>query len=912
MIPGINRSTLLLFSAALLLVLTILVGVNESSLASPGDGIQSSHEAVESAPLIRLRYATFDPLAGEPSMPQGMRLAKEGDGNGPFIVQFAGPVQTAWKIELERAGVQLGAYLPDYAFVARMDATAKAAVEQLGFVRWIGMFHPAYKMAPGLAPSETGLYRIFMAEWAERADVTAQLGDIGVDAAGSGRAIIMSAPFERLPRIAALPDVIWIEPFRFFESRNDRGTAIMGALPAWNAGFTGNGQMVTIADTGIDTGVDAAALGDIHADFDQRVSHISSWPVVTAPGCITNPGDDDDADDEDSGHGTHVAGSVAGNGDSSAGLHKGPAYEATMTFQAVEQWTTWTGACAAQVGTATYSLSGIPDDLKFLFQEAYDWGSRIHTNSWGSDVAGEYDLSSRQVDLFVWNHKDFTVLFAAGNAGIDGDGDGFVDEDSMGSPATAKNAITIGASESDRGSGGYNPGGPCSTYFGCWGSDYPVDPTKTDPLSDSPAEMAAFSSRGPTDDGRIKPDLVAPGTNILSTRSSVATENGWGTPPNAYYMYMGGTSMATPLAAGAATVVRDYLVDGEGMPNPSAALIKAILINSAVDINGYGFAVEEAGLPIPNNHEGWGRIDLTGAISATNRGLVDGQSLNTGVTHSYHFTATNSASPLKVSLVWSDYPGTPGSGAKLVNDLNLKLTAPDGSTTYLGNQFNNGWSVTGGSADGVNNVENVYIQAPVTGTWTIDVIGFNVPQPSQAYALVIDGEGSSSGPPRFDNEIFLPVTLKSGQPGPRAGNWLSGTSEEFYVMPDQSHIDQFSVLVNVSGFSDPSCNGLWRIIHTTPEPITNNQFSFSGAFSATGNFSSETAVSGTDALNSFPLPNCGTISGGPWSYSATWQNNSQPALAFADTAVEAVLSPAGASAPGDVFARKVDAAEGTK
>src|SRR4029453_6269240 len=122
--------------------------------------------------------------------------------------------------------------------------------------------------------------------------------------------------------------------------------------------------------------------------------------------------------------------------------------------------------------------------------------------------------------------------------------------------------------------------------------------------------------------GRIKPDLVAPGTNILSVRSSQATENGWGSY-NQYYMYLGGTSMASPLAAGAAALVREYYIEHEHSVNPSAALLKATLINSTVDITGYGNTSREAGQPVPNNHEGWGRIDVGAATTPGSRGFVD-------------------------------------------------------------------------------------------------------------------------------------------------------------------------------------------------------------------------------------------------------------------------------------------------
>lgn len=849
------------YSRSILILACLLAAL----LVISSSGLAQSPQTDDGA-MIRLQVATFDPLQAEPAVPANLKLSAY-TGAGPYIVQFNGPVEAAWSEAVVAAGGQADGYLPDNAFIVRLDQDSLARVKQLDFVRWVGLYQPAYKLSPRLTTaSPTHLYQVQLAGWADSAGVSNQLAALSNGVSGNGTALVVSAEIEQLVQMAQLPDVLWIEPFEFFETQNDVAGGIMGFNTAWTGGYTGAGQTVTIADTGLDTGVDNASVnGDIHLDFDNRVAHISSWPVANIPTCYTNAGNDDGADDESSGHGTHVAGSVAGNGARSSNQYRGAAYQANITFQAIEQYTTYTSYCGSGSG---YGLSGIPDDLNDLFQEAYDWGSRIHTNSWGSSVAGEYTTSSYQADQFIWNHKNFTVLFSAGNSGTDDDSNGYVDEDSMGAPGTAKNVITIGASENVRNSGGYNPGGVCDSWGDCWPDNFPANPTASDLPSDSAAEMAAFSSRGPTDDGRIKPDLVAPGTNILSTRSSQATGNGWGAFNN-YYVYMGGTSMATPLSAGATAVVRDYLVDGAGLTNPSAALIKAILINSAVDISGYGNTAQEAGLPIPNNHEGWGRLNLATAVNGTNRTLVDDHILTTGKTDVYTFTATGSATPLKVSVVWSDYPGSTSASVQLVNNLNLKVTAPNGSTTYWGNRFSNGWSTTGGSADTRNNVENVYIQAPATGQWKIEIIGLSVPHGPQPYALVVRGQGTLTSPPVSSiSNVYLPVVIKASS-GPQAGFWRSTTGDEFYVTTDRAGVNKFAVYVGTS------C-GNYKITHNKVEAIGNNSFSFSGTFYASGTFNSSTTASGTDGLSYFYISGCGYITGGPWSWNATWQNSNQP------------------------------------
>jgi subtilisin-like proprotein convertase family protein len=402
--------------------------------------------------------------------------------------------------------------------------------------------------------------------------------------------------------------------------------------------------------------------------------------------------------------------------------------------------------------------------LNTLFAQAQAAGAQIHTNSWGASVAGQYTTDARNTDLYTWNHKDFTILFAATNEGVDSNFDGRVDLDSMGAPATAKNCITVGATENDRLYGGVNPehaGDPwdevqCTGNGGgagwgnCWPSDFPADPILADRLSDHDTGMAAFSSRGPTDDGRIKPDIVAPGTNVLSTRSQGQyVSSGWGSGENPYYQFMGGTSMATPLTAGGTALVRQFYTDMEGFI-PSSALIKATLINSAVDVypGQYTSPVEQWPDRLPNHVQGWGRVNVSNATDGSHvyEDIADGNGVNTGESDNY-VVPVCTAGTFKVTLVWTDYPGSTAASSQLVNDLDLSVTAPNGTTTYLGNVFSNGWSTIGGSADRVNNVESVYLQSPSAGDWIVSVSGYNIAQGmGPGYALVMDMANNTCTP----------------------------------------------------------------------------------------------------------------------------------------------------------------------
>jgi len=726
------------------IVRTIVIVICLVGLSVPASRAEAEEPA--EALLIHLQSGSFDPLADTPTiLPELTYSAAQVEQAGTYLLQFTGPVLDEWKTAVEAAGGLIGPYIPDYAFLVYLDPAAKSAASSLPFVRWIGPYQPAYKLAPWVDFSQRS-YRVVVAPWADRQQARLGLSSLAssLDERENGYTAVLDGA--GIQGAALRPEVIWIEPIILQELHNDiGGGTIMGGSTAYARGYDGAGIEIAVTDTGLDTGLAAT----IHQDFAGRIGNISSWPVQSVDwgcGLPLNAGANDGAADIISGHGTHVTGSVAGDGTRSSGAIKGIASEATINFQAIEQYTNWPDACGA--GADGYYLTGIPDDVRSLLNEVYAWGARIQNNSWGGGAYGVYDQQSAYFDDFIRSHPDMTVVVSAGNDGIDANDDGFVDLNSISSPATAKNVITIGASDNERASGGI----ATYTWGAVWPADFQVAPTSNDLTSDTRNELAAFSSRGPLADGRIKPDLVAPGTIILSTKSSQTSATGWGTY-NTYYLYMGGTSMSSPLSAGAATVVRDFLMSSLGFANPSAALIKATLINSAVDISGYGVAGQEAALPIPNMHEGWGRVNVAEATRPSVRRFVDYTAgLSTNKTATYAFWM-DSGTPFKVSLVWSDAPGMVSGGSALVNNLNLTVPAPT-ATIYKGNAFSGGWSITGGVADTVNNVEIVYVQAPVAGAWTVTVSGANVPQGPQPFALVINGDFAEV------DEVYLPLLTR--------------------------------------------------------------------------------------------------------------------------------------------------------
>ena len=651
-----------------------------------------------------------------------------------YVIQFRNPVTTEIKQALEEKGIKIFDYIPDNAFIVW---ATKGEIDSLNIssLDYKGIFQPAFRIEPELMRlSKTKAsvkVKISFYPVMDKKQFEFALLDTGAMLEKDGSSdwqhvVIANVPANMLSVIASMPGVKWIEKYvepklynaempdvaivdkkALERAKNHQASDIMNVTPVWNAGYTGSTQIAAVCDTGLDVG----SYDNIHRDFFVDSNGDGHNDKIVAAYALGRSNDWSD----DSGHGTHTSGSVLGNGAKSNGDFKGMAYNAKLVMQSVLD--------------SRGGLGGLPSDLNDLFRQAYDDGARVHSNSWGAPVAGRYDSSSQELDQFAWNHKDMVITVSAGNEGVDSDRDGVIDLDSLGSPATAKNCITVGATESDINATTY-------TWGQGWPDSYPADPVKSDNLNDNRNGMAAFSSRGPCDDGRIKPDIVAPGTMIISVRSQDPNaDTGWGVY-NDWYIYEGGTSMSNPLTAGSAVLAREFFVQHEGI-TPSAALIKATLMNAAYDIypGQYGTgAGQEIPTTRPNNVEGWGRVDLANALMPESPVKLiyydETNGLNTNGTKTYTVNVSDTSVPLHVTLAWTDYPASTSSSKQLVNDLDLTVTSPNG-TVYYPNHLT--------SADRTNNVETVDIANPSSGTYTVTVKGYNVPYGPQPFAVVMHG-----------------------------------------------------------------------------------------------------------------------------------------------------------------------------
>lgn len=676
----------------------------------------------------------------------------DGGGQSVGVVHFHGPIKSAWRDELASRGLSILRYLPHDAFIVRGAPSDIEGVRSVPAVDWVGPYASAWKIRPALARDGLIDVRIVVFPGASPESIVAWLAHRGVStASGTGSSIAGSfgsgdfrwvrarIPSGLVTALAALPSVEFIDAVNPVHTWNDQTAWVLQTNATnneryWSFGLDATGQVIGIADTGLDydggvfrESTGTIVSGDIYnttAAGRRKVVRYLNMGVLT--GQLTWPGGGEAWDpasirDCPNGHGTGVASTLAGNdngiGDSS---NDGNALFGKIYMQDLGGLQ---GAPCGSFGSGE-TLVYVPENYEDLFGPAglvyHDPVApvRIHSDSWGSD-SNVYDVQARMVDAFVWSHPDLTIVFAVGNCIAVG----CPSAGSIGTPGTAKNILSVG--------GAYNP--------------------DNGPLFDH-NDLVPESSRGPTLDGRIKPTIVTvfDGDSAMSDgdpRSNVTA------PPERHWA---GTSYSTPAAAAAAAIVRQYFTQGwypAGAPvaadafSPSAALVRAMMIASGVRITGSGIVSRTPSDTWPNNEQGFGRVLLSTVLPIAAAGdtfrtqVVDGTGgLLTGDEATYTFHVA-SPGPVKFVLTWSDYPGTLGAAKALVNDLDLEVTAPDG-TKYRGNRFGpfaQGQSVPGGAFDTTNVEEAVILRTAMAGDWTVRAIASNVPVGPQPFALVATG-----------------------------------------------------------------------------------------------------------------------------------------------------------------------------
>jgi serine protease AprX len=646
-----------------------------------------------------------------------------------YHIRLDGPITEQQRDAFVGFGIDLAAFEPPDAYRTRLTREQLASVLATPGVRDVERYRLEETLTPRLVeqleerPGERRAFDLVLHRIADRDALSARLRELpGVEVRESSYLFIrFDAPLDRelVATIACIPGVRRLDLYEQASLLTSHARPLVGVegIP-----WTGEGEVVAVFDSGID---------NAHQDFAGQIASLDSV---------------DGASKEDTvGHGTHVAGIVAGSGAASNGEHKGIAPGAKL-------------AIVGFVGPDAVPI--IPANWADLLKRAVDSGAHIVNLSVGTNFAGHYDFGSLALDEFVWANPEVLVVIAAGNSGVAPEG--WVGFHTVGSPASSKNALTVGASDTDRPDieltwGAYNQ------------KNFPAPPCSEERMSGDPDCPAALSSRGPTDSESVKPDVLAPGTYILAPRAQGARLHFLDVPNgdagNGAYGYLGGTSMAAPIVAGCAAVLRQYLRQERGLANPSAALLKALLIASARRIKSRDLPEElREQIGYPDFDQGFGRVDLGNVLphdgapagrrleyddvrqdspkALTSRGSVLAQ-------QTYKFTvADGDAGPLRAVLAWTDWPSD-----GVQNNLQLKLTPPGGTPVY-GNaehrlarrqadqvleRYLQGGAERPPALDKRNNVEQIVVDKPAAGEYTLNVIAENTPKPPQGYALCVVG-----------------------------------------------------------------------------------------------------------------------------------------------------------------------------
>lgn len=707
------------------------------------------------------------------------------EGKRMHLVQFAGPIQPAWRKALLDAGVKIVSYVPQNAYLVYGDAAGIGRVQAMAatapHVQWEGAYLDEYKIHPRARtvdqngnPRQIGTDRFsiqLVADAAPNADTLKLIDRLKLAPIERQQSILnyldvtVRLPAASLAQIAARSDVVSIQPNappKKVCERQDQIVAgnLSGNVPngpgylSWLEGkgftqaqFTSSGFVVDVSDSGIDNGTTnpnhfGLYPGGNTSDASRVVYNILQGtpnPGSTLAGC--------------DGHGNINAHIVMGYDNNSG-----------FPFADSDGYHYGLGVCPfVYVGSSVIfdpvNSTGPNDGT--VISTAYQHGARISNNSWGDSNPGDdgtYNSDSQAYDALVRNaeqgtspNHEITIVFAAGNDGPT--------STSVSPPGTAKNVITVGAADNVQPFGGQD-------YSGVGDSE-----------ADDANDLTSFSSRGPCDDGRTKPDLIAPGTHVsggapqnpdpgpdgsgltcfLDERAEdIGVSGGVGTngqlnrffpDDQQFYTASSGTSHSTPCVSGGCALVRQYFINNSNNP-PSPAMTKAFLMNSARYMTGSG-----ADDTLYSDNQGMGEMDLGMAFDGEPRLLRDEEASDmfdaSGQTRVFTGIISNPTKPFRVTLAWTDFYGST-TGAAYNNDLDL--TVKVGGNTYLGNVFSGANSITGGEPDEVDNVESVFLPAGVSGTFTVTVTAANINSPAvtydegqvnQDFALVIYNAGQA-------------------------------------------------------------------------------------------------------------------------------------------------------------------------
>lgn len=770
--------------------------VNDTALASLNAAALARISLRDDLNLLMLRRGQIDTTGAEPQIEDDLKQ-EESHTSSLHLVQLFGPPTRDAIRSIKATGARIISYIPNNAYLVWAASDARERIGRLAAnsdpIQWEGPYHPAYKLAPQ-----------FKLDSVEQISVSIEI----VDAQDSSQAIsdiksiarrILMPEFEvegtlhlkaliesfRLKDIARLPGVIVVEPWAEPRLHDERANQIVAGemteetinnvlvsrptRPGYAAFLSSIGLsssfdfVVDVTDTGFDLG--STDVSRLHPDFldsigFSRIAYLNDFTQdfnLHASSAILPTHDSN-------GHGTINASIIGGFPNRSGSpIADGLGFQYGMGI-----------APLARIGvTKVFDDAGrfatgvtMPD----FISSAYRRGARISNNSWGqcsplnsfcnlyTSDSRVYDLLVRDADPAASGNQEMTIVFSSGN-----DGGDFPQSVSM--PATAKNVITVGASEGFRAKG--DNGQDLEDGCGLGSVD-----------ADNANDVIDFSSGGPVQDGRAKPDLVAPGTRITGAATQdafypnvlledIGTCDYFFPAGQTLYTWSSGTSHAAPLVSGAAALAYQWLRNRLGA-EPSPAMVKAFILNSTRYLTG-----RFGGDTLPGARQGWGLLNLSRMFDQTDRVIYDQSPSRTftesgGNPFEITGTITDPSKEFRVMLVWTDAPGSATTNATYVNQLDLEVII--GGVLYRGNHFSGQYSVAGGAADIINNVQGIRLPAGTTGPFVVRVrpaiiAGNGVPGNSQDldqdFALVVTNAREAAVPVLAVNE-FEGVTAGIG------------------------------------------------------------------------------------------------------------------------------------------------------
>lgn len=724
--------------------------------AEPGKNVSVAGKLRDDHNIIYLHDLALDTRSTRAAelKSRGDKAASGKGGRMLHLVQFAGPVKPEWLAELEKTGVRVIQYLANNAYVVYGTPQQIAAVRQLvtnePFAQWEASYLEDFRIVPQ-ARLVTPAGEPSKVEGDEFVIQLVNDPEANSDTLDIIRALAKEIIREpnpileyinvtvridpaNLPTISARPDVFSVTLFIRPQLRDEVQGQIMAGnvtvtmgknVPggpgylSWlqTKGFPQTATSYPIVDV-VDDGIDNGTASPLHPDFRNLGLLANASRLIYNHNCSA-----DTSADGRAGHGNINAGIIGSYNNLTGTPHvDANGYRRGL---GISPYGRIAGTKIFR-NNGSYSVNKCSNSDTGVVLASYNNGAGFTSNSWGADNAGAYDGSCQAYDTLTRDAsagaaglQQMLHIFAAGNAGPG--------TNTLGSPGCAKNVLTVGATENVRDQG-VNDG--CNT-----------------PDADNFHDMATFSSRGPVAGGRIKPDLVAPGTHVQGPASQATGYDGTGVCDQYYpsgqtlYAWSSGTSHSTPAVAGAVSLLWNWLERVHNHLNPSPALLKALLINTARYLNGSG-----SGGNLPSNSQGYGHVDLGLAFDNAQVWFQDQATLFTATGQQFTTAGTiaDSSKPLRITLAWTDAPGASGSSAPLVNNLDLEVTA--GGNTYRGNVFNGAFSATGGSADTKNNVESVFLPAGVSGTIQVTV-----------KAASISGNGVPGNASALDQDFAITV-----------------------------------------------------------------------------------------------------------------------------------------------------------